>query len=88
MTCPVMKSVRIFVYLRSMTSRMLMANAIRSTIIIIENERPMCSTLICAAACPKYGSMTAAERSKRSFSPASTGRKFPTSPLDATIRIM
>ena len=65
-----------------------MAKAMRSTIIIIEKDRPMFSTLICAAACPKYGSMTAAERSKRSLSPVSTGRKFPTSPLDATIRIM
>ena len=65
-----------------------MVNAMSRTIIIIEKERPTFSTDICAAAWPKYGSITAADRSKRSLRPASTGRKFPTSPPDATFRII
>ena len=67
---------------------MFIVKAMSKTIIIMENERPMFSTDICAAVWPKYGSMTAAERSKRSLRPARTGRKLPTKPPDATFKIM
>ena len=62
--------------------------AMSSRIMTCEKPAPnVSSTPAVTAFWPKYGSMTVAVRLKRSFRPASMGRKVLTSPPEPTFKI-
>ena len=82
-----MNNVRTLVTLRKATNKMFTKKATSKPKNNNDDVLPTASIAFCAAACPKYGSITAAFKLNLWFNPARIGRNVDTRPPDPTLRI-